>query len=55
MDLKRLGIDDKRVHIFDEIDSTNLEAMRRARETAPLDTEIDSPTNKRILQTQLPP
>ena len=40
MDLKRLGIDDKHVHIYDEIDSTNLEAVRRAREIAPLDIEI---------------
>lgn len=35
-----LGISPDRIHIFDEIDSTNLEAMRRARAKAPCDIEI---------------
>ena len=32
MDFEKLGIPKARVHIYDEIDSTNLAAVRRARE-----------------------
>ena len=38
--LASIGISPDRVHVFDEIDSTNLEAVRRARASAPTDIEI---------------
>ena len=38
--LEKLGITEEQIHIFDEIDSTNLAAVRRAKERASRGTEI---------------
>ena len=40
MNLEKLGISEECVHIYDEIDSTNLAAIRRARERNSSDMEV---------------
>lgn len=38
--LRKYGIGSRQVHIYDEIDSTNLEAIRKARAKAPTEIEV---------------